>query len=458
MRFVLLLPLLLLPLMGTKLVPQSREQIRLSYAPLVREVAPAVVNVYAARAVERRRSPFRGDPFFERFFGGGGPPRERMSRSLGSGVVVDDRGTVVTNVHVVQGADVVRVATNDGREFAAELVLEDEASDIAVLRVEAPEGLSHLQLGDSDGLEVGDLVLAVGNPFGVGQTVTSGIVSGLARTQITRSVPGGASDFGYFIQTDASINPGNSGGALIGMDGRLVGINTAIFSRSGGSNGIGFAVPSNMVAVVLDSARKGLSAVERPVVGATFEAVTFELAQALGLDRPAGALVVDVEEGGPAAAAGLRAGDVILSVDDRPVQHLDALGYRLAVVGPGREVDLDVLSRNERRTVPITLGRETPAKPVAITGRSPFAGLTVAAATRSQRRRLRLNGPATVVTDVRPNSPAARAGFLSDDVILSVNEVAVEAPDVLQALGEIRSRLWRLDLLRDGRRLRSVIR
>ena len=221
-----------------KTVPSGRAEIDLSFAPLVRETAPAVVNVYAARAVPQRRSPFADDPFFSQFFGQRQEQmRPRMQASLGSGVILDTSGLVVTNNHVVENADEVKVSLSDGREFDTKVLLKDEKVDLAILKIQSDETFATLPLADSDELETGDLVLAIGNPFGIGQTVTNGIVSALARNHI------GVDDFGFFIQTDAAINPGNSGGALIDMKGRLVGVNTAIFSRSGGSNGIGFAIP-----------------------------------------------------------------------------------------------------------------------------------------------------------------------------------------------------------------------
>jgi len=237
--------------------------VTLSYAPVVQKVAPAVVNVYAAKVVENR-NPFFDDPFFRRFFGGeGGLPRERRQSSLGSGVIVDPSGLVVTNVHVIDGADEVKVALADKREFEAQIVLKDSRTDLAILRIkDSRERFPVVELGDSDNLQVGDVVLAIGNPFAVGQTVTHGIVSAVARTQV------GITDYQFFIQTDAAINPGNSGGALVDLSGRLIGVNTAIYSRSGGSQGIGFAIPVNMVRVVVASALGGGKFVKRPWLGA----------------------------------------------------------------------------------------------------------------------------------------------------------------------------------------------
>src|SRR6266702_708703 len=289
-------------------VPSSPADLPMSYAPIVQRVQPAVVNVYAAKMVQNR-NPLLDDPIFRRFFGVPGQQPEQMQRSLGSGVMVDASGLVVTNNHVIEGADQVKISLADKREFEAEIVLKDSRTDLAVLRVkDGKEKFATLDFANSDELLVGDVVLAIGNPFGVGQTVTHGIISALARTQV------GITDYQFFIQTDAAINPGNSGGALVDMTGRLAGINTAIFSRSGGSQGIGFAIPANMVRVVVASAKGGGSAVKRPWLGARLQSVTPEIAENLGLKRPTGALVASLTAGSPAARGGLKTGDLITSI------------------------------------------------------------------------------------------------------------------------------------------------
>src|ERR1700757_3482545 len=287
-------------------VPASPAELRLSYAPVVQRVHPAVVNVYAAKIVQNH-NPFLDDPIFRRFFGVPGGQQEQMQRSLGSGVMVDPSGLVVTNVHVIEGADEVKVSLADKREFEAEIVLKDPRSDLAVLRLKGVhEKFPTLDFANSDELQVGDVVLAIGNPFGVGQTVTHGIISALARTQV------GITDYQFFIQTDAAINPGNSGGALVDITGKLAGINTAIFSRSGGSQGIGFAIPANMVRVVVASAKSGGKAVKRPWLGADLQVVDTKIAEALGLRVPNGALVASVVPNSPAARAGLKSWDLIV--------------------------------------------------------------------------------------------------------------------------------------------------
>src|ERR1700674_2406965 len=262
-------------------VPPSSAEIRLSYAPIVQHGQPAVVNVYAAKMVQNR-NPLLDDPIFRRFFGVAGQQPEQVQRSLGSGVLVDAAGLVVTNNHVIEGADQVKVSLSDKREFEAEMVLKDSRSDLAVLRIKTyNERFPALEFADSDALQVGDIVLAIGNPFAVGQTVTHGIVSAVARTQV------GITDYQFSIQPAAAINPGNSAAALVDLAGRLVGINTAIFSRSGGSQGIGFAIPVNMVRGVLASAQGGSSVVRRPWLGAKLQAVTPDIAESLNLKRPA---------------------------------------------------------------------------------------------------------------------------------------------------------------------------
>ena len=314
-------------------LPDSAEQVRLSFAPVVRAVRPAVVNIFASGRRVERRTPFSGfpfldDPFFRRFFDFGDRRRQRAQNSLGSGVVVGTDGLIVTNHHVIENAGAIKVVLADRREFPAKVVASDERSDLALLRAELNgETLRPAVLGDSDGLEVGDLVLAIGNPFGVGQTVTSGIVSALARTGPSVRGPG------YFIQTDAAINPGNSGGALVNLSGEVIGVNTAIFSRSGGSHGVGFAIPSNLVRVMVGSARRGGRMV-RPWLGIESQPVTPDLAEAVGLSRPGGLLVKGARADGPFARAGGARGDVILSIDGHPVLDRAALRFRMTTLPP----------------------------------------------------------------------------------------------------------------------------
>ncbi|KQT83601.1 serine protease [Aurantimonas sp. Leaf443] len=436
-------------------VPQSRAEISLTFAPLVKATAPAVVNVYAARAVPTRRSPFADDPFFGRFFGDRFEQRPRMAASLGSGVIVDPSGLVVTNNHVVEDADTVKIAFGDGREMETEILLKDAKVDLAVLRIKGDGPFPALQLADSDRLEIGDLVLAIGNPFGIGQTVTNGIVSALARTHI------GVDDFGFFIQTDAAINPGNSGGALIDMAGKLAGINTAIYSRSGGSNGIGFAIPSNMVASFVRAAKAG-GRFERPFVGASFGSVTPDMAEALGLDRPTGVIVHGVTASGPAAKAGLEIGDVVLSLGGFPVDNPDVLDYRLAAAGVGSRAPLEVLRGSQKRTLQLSLEAppEEPARDKRkLAGDHPFDGATVLNLSPrvAQELDLPLEKTGVVVEAVGDRSYAARFGLRPRDIVVSLNGSPVSSTRELQADVE-RARSWRFEIERDGQRLTQVVR
>ncbi|MEQ1944386.1 DegQ family serine endoprotease [Mesorhizobium sp. VNQ89] len=436
-------------------VPFGREEMQLSFAPLVKETAPAVVNVYASKKPREARSPFEGDPFFEQFFGRQMRPREQ--NSLGSGVIVDASGLVVTNHHVIRGADEVKVAMSDGREFTSKVLLQDESLDLAVLKIDSPEPFPVVPIGDSDALQVGDLVLAVGNPFGVGQTTTSGIVSALARSHV------GVSDFGFFIQTDAAINPGNSGGALINMGGQLVGINTAIFSRSGGSIGIGFAIPSNMVRAVTQAAANGSDFFERPYIGADFEEVSAQIAEALAMPRPVGALVSSVEPDGPAAKGGLRAGDVVLSMNGGAIEHSDALAYRLATQSIDTTVELTVLSQGEEKTLTVQLIRApegAAAEPVTIRGRTPFAGAKVAELSPRLAQRLGLDADikGVAVVDIDGGSPAARFGFLPRDIVREINGEEIDTAAKLREIAESQSRWWRFTVERDGKLLRQTLR
>ena len=413
-------------------VPQSRGEIAASFSPVVRRAAPAVVNIYAKKVVARRRSLFANDPFFRRFFGDilQGRAAERIENSLGSGVIVDPSGVIVSNRHVVGGADEIRIVLQDRREFQAEVILSDEKSDLAVLRLDRAEGLPFLELRDSDTIEVGDLVLAIGNPFGVGQTVTSGIVSAPAR-------PGGRRGAGYFIQTDAAINPGNSGGALVDLNGRLVGVNTAILSRSGGSNGIGFAVPSNLVARAIENANRGLGVLDRPWLGLRGQEVTGEIAEALGLARPGGVLIDQLHPDSGFAAAGLRVGDVLAELNGEPVNALSELAFRAATIGAGRSVPLAYLRGGVERSSEIHLSRapeRPPREEIALDG--PFAGIAVANINPAviEERGLSLAAKGVFVTRVRGS--ARRFGLRPGDVLLSVNGKPVSHSAALPGLLE----------------------
>src|ERR1044071_7804286 len=435
--------------------PSSAAELRLSYAPIVQRVQPAVVNVYAAKVVQNR-NPLLDDPIFRRFFGVPGQQPEQMQRSLGSGVIVDAGGLVVTNVHVIEGADEVKVALADKREFEAVIVLKDKHSDLAVLRLkDAREKFPALEFANSDALQVGDVVLAIGNPFGVGQTVTHGIVSALARTQV------GISDYQFFIQTDAAINPGNSGGALVDMTGRLAGINTAIFSRSGGSQGIGFAIPANMVRVVVASAKSGGKAVKRPWLGTRLQAVTPDIAETLGLKLPNGALVANVAPNSPAARAGLKPSDLIVAVEGQQIDDPNAFDYRFATrqLGGSAQIDVQRGGKTVKLTVPLETAPDTGRDEIVIKSRSPFQGAKVANISPAIAEELRLdaNTEGVVVTELGEDSTAANVGFQKGDIIVAVNNQKIAKTSDLERATRETSRLWRIVVVRGGQQINVTL-
>ncbi|WP_342669906.1 DegQ family serine endoprotease, partial [Devosia elaeis] len=439
-------------------VPQDQAQVQLSFAPIVQAVSPSVVNVYATRIEQRAVSPFANDPFFSRFFGEQYfQTRPRESRSLGSGVVVDSSGVILTNSHVISGATDIRIALNDGREFAVDLVVEDQQTDLAVLRVRDANGVTFpaITFADSDALLVGDLVLAIGNPFGVGQTVTSGIVSALARTGVE------ASDYEFFIQTDAAINPGNSGGALVDMSGRLVGINTAIYSQSGGSVGIGFAIPANMARLVAEAGVSG-GEIVRPWFGAKLQAVTSDIASSLGMAAPHGAMITEIAPGGPAERAGFRSGDVILSVDGQRVDDPSAFNFRLATRPIGQTAELERLrgGATEAIAFPVEAAPQPAADAIAaISGNTRFAGVTVRQLdpALSEAKGLPYDARGVLVTAIEPGSPAEAMGLRIDDVILALNEIEISDAQAFQQLASQRVRTWQIILQRNGRVSRSIV-
>lgn len=406
-----------------RVVPASPAQLTLSYAPIVKQTAPAVVNIFTARLERPRRATM--DDFMRQYFGQAAP-QPRVQQSLGSGVIVGANGLIVTNNHVVAGADQILVALADRRQFPARLVFADARLDLALLRVDTGgAALPVVRMGDSDRAEVGDVTIAIGNPFGVGQTVTTGIVSGVARTGI------GVSDWQFFIQTDAAINPGNSGGALLDGAGRLIGINTAIFSPSGGSNGIGFAIPSKIVRVFLNAADKGK--LVSGWIGVEGEPLTADSARAAGLDRPGGLLVTGVAAGSPGAAAGIRVGDVLRTIDGKEVADGGQLRYSLATEGVGQSLDVVLVRGGAERRVVVTLAAppETPARQVTpLAGRSILNGVTVANLSPAYAQELGAGLPeeGVVVVSILGQAPAARLGFLKPgDIIEAVGGQAVRS-------------------------------
>lgn len=439
-------------------LPETRQEIKLSFAPVVAQATPAVVNIYASRVEQRRRNPLLDDPFFRQFFGDRGQfGQDRTQRSLGSGAIVSDDGLVVTNNHVIDGMTELRVALSDKREFEAKLILTDKRTDLAVLKIgDGKQKFPWLPFADSDALQTGDLVLAIGNPFGVGQTVTSGIVSALARTQV------GVGDISSFIQTDAAINPGNSGGALVDLDGKLAGINTAIFSQSGGSVGIGFAIPSNMVQAVVSSARAGSKSVTRPWFGADLQNVTVEIAESLGLKHPGGALVAGVAKGSPAAKAGIESGDLVTAVDGRPVDDVENFSFRFATRPVGGETTVTVQRQGKPRDVKVELAAapETPARDQrTIGGETPFAGATVVNLSPAVAEEMAVSSGlrGVAVVEVASGSIAERLGFQKGDVVRQVNDAKIASTRELErSASSYRSGYWKVTIERDGQLVTSV--
>ena len=444
-----------LPAMAEMRVPGTAVEITTGFVPVVRQAAPAVVNIYASRLVEGGRSPFMGDPFFERFFREFGPSRPRVQNSLGSGVILSEGGIVVSNYHVVGEATDIRVVLNDRREYAARVLLGDEESDLAILQVEDAPPLPALALRDSDSVEVGELVLAIGNPFGVGQTVSSGIVSGLARSGMAMG-----SARGYFIQTDAPINPGNSGGALMDVNGRLIGINTAILSRSGGSNGIGFAIPSDLVAQFVAQARAGKTAFERPWAGLAGQAVTPDMAEGLGLSRPEGLVISQVHPQSVFADA-LAPGDVVVAVDGAPVNSPAEMVYRLSLAGIGAEATVTRRREGQASDITVTLAAapEVPPRDRRVTGRAAaLPGVTLVTVNPGVIAELDLPLGSGGVLIEKPGPYGARAGLRAGDNLREIDGVVT--PDSATAAAALREagRVLVLGILRDGRSLSLRLR
>lgn len=422
----LALPALPMTVQAQSTVPSSQAQISLSFAPLVREAAPAVVNIYAKRVVQTRASPFASDPFFRDFFGDFGASRPQVQNSLGSGVILSSDGYVVSNYHVVGQATDIRVVLKDRREYTAEVVLGDEASDLAILRLNEADDLPFLSLRESDTVEVGELVLAIGNPFGVGQTVSSGIISGLARSG---KVTGNAR--GYFIQTDAPINPGNSGGALIGMDGALIGVNTAIVTRSGGSNGIGFAIPAALVDQFVTQARAGESQFQRPWAGMGGQTVDADLAGSLGLERPGGMAITQLQEGSPFAEVGLGVGDVIVAANGREVNSPSEMLYYMTIVGIGAEIEITAVRDGQQNSYTVAMigPPELPPREEVVLGERdvlPLLRLANVNPAVLSEYQLPILPQGVVVLDAGPYG--SRVGLQRGDLLREINGREITSP------------------------------
>ncbi len=438
-------------------IPRSQEQLQLSFAPLVKKVAPAVVNIYTKKIVVAQ-SPFMADPFFRNFFNDR-PMREHFEASLGSGVIVKPEGLIVTNAHVIDAAAEIVVVLADGREFPANLVLADKASDLALLKIDpAIEALPFVTLKPSESLEVGDLVLAIGNPFGVGQTVTSGIVSAQGRSSLD------INDFNFFIQTDAAINPGNSGGPLVAMDGTVVGINTAIFSRSGGSMGIGFAIPSEMVATIIAAEKNGNHGdmgIVRPWLGVSVQTINPEIAENLGLSRPGGALITGMHSLSPLLAAGAKIGDAVISVSRHSIRNAAEMKFRMATVPVGESAEFEILRDGKTLTLKV-LALAPPDNPplqeTVLRGSHMLNDVTIA----------NLNPRVALDWDVRGaeegvivlKTPRTRFRVVSPgDILLEINGSSMKTvTDAARALSDPSALSYALLVLSNGRVHEVIIR
>ena len=426
--------------------PSDATSLKLSFAPVVKKAVPAVVNISSKRVVRQQV-----DPFWEMF--GAGAPRERVEGSLGSGVIVRSDGVIVTNNHVIEGGQEITVSLSDRREFPAKVLLADPNADLAVLKIDAKD-LPVLPIDRGEDLQVGDLVLAIGDPFGVGQTVTNGIISALNRSDV------GSGSVSSYIQTDAAINPGNSGGALVDMDGDLIGVNSFIVSRSGSSSGIGFAIPGPVVRQVVDAALGGGRAVVRPWFGVMGQAVTSEMAGALGLDRPRGLLVGDVYPGSAAARAGLRQGDAVLSIDGQPVNDETSLSFRIGTHRAGDAVTVEYQRGGQLRTAKVTV--EPPLAVPArdqqlLQGRHPFDGATVINLSPAVAIELGVNpfAKGVMITEIR-SGLSANAGFRPGDLIRQIDGQTIDTVAQLRAALARSGRSWRVVIIRNGQPIEAA--
>jgi S1-C subfamily serine protease len=408
------------------------------------------VNIYAQRIIEERRSPFSRDPFFRDFFQNFGQLQPRVQNSLGSGVILSGDGYVVSNYHVVGRATDIRVVLHDGREISGNVILSDEDSDLAVLKLNTDEVLPHLDLRKSDTVEVGELVLAIGNPFGVGQTVTNGIISGLARTGIASG-----SAKGYFLQTDAPINPGNSGGALIDISGSLVGVNTSILSRSGGSNGIGFAIPADLIGQFLVQAKAGRSSFIRPWAGMRGQPITFEMAASLNLPAMSGMIISELHELSPFSKVGIGVGDIITKVDGLGINSPAEMLYRMSVAGIGTAVDISYLSKGITKSSKIDLV-EIPnlrVKEVTLGSEFIFMDLRISELTPEFQSKFGLSFSSTGLIVLAPGRIASRLGLRRGDLLREINGKSVDKiEDVTSAISSIKN-TGSITIIRSGRRV-----
>jgi len=418
-------------------------------APMLEQVTPAVVNIATESRSAASRNPLLDDPFFRRFFNVPDQPRERKAQSVGSGVVVDaQRGYVITNHHVIDGADKITITLRDGRQLNAKVIGSDSQSDVAVIQI-ASGNLTALPLADSDRLRVGDFVVAIGNPFGLGQTVTSGIVSALGRSGL------GIQGYEDFIQTDASINPGNSGGALVNLRGELVGINTAIIAPGGGNVGIGFTIPSNMVARLMKQIIEH-GTVRRGQLGVAVQDLTPELARAFNIPADQGAVIAQVSPRSAAARAGLKEGDVVLSINGRPIRDSSGLRNAMGLLEVGEAVRLEVMRDGKPLILNTKVGEYVPTQAEGAAINPRLAGVTF--------EDLGPNSPLSgrgvrgvVVARLAPKSPAARLGLQTNDVIVAVNRQPIASTDELRQIASQSDALI-LNLLRGQEELLLMLR
>lgn len=431
----------------TKQIPHKREERLLSYASVVKKVAPAVVSIYAFHRANRSSStsPFMDDPFFKQFFDRLQPEEEREQNALGSGVLVNRDGLILTNYHVIENADIIRVVLSNKQEYVAKLIVADRKTDLAVLQIEGND-FPFLNVSPQEDLEVGDIVLAIGNPFGVGQTVTTGIVSALARSQE------GISDYRSFIQTDAAINPGNSGGALVTTDGRLVGINTAIYSKTGGSIGIGFAIPTSLAIPVIKSVENGGN-IARPWLGVAVVPVDAEIAHALGLSHPYGALIENVYPDSPAEEAGLKVGDLVTTFDHKEIQDDASLDYQIAISPLGKTVDILIFRKGKEQKIPVVLKAplgDKSAKVLLIQGQNPLQGASLKTLSPALALELGLNPmqQGVIVTNVSPSGAGARLGIKPGDILETVNKKKVKTQEEAARILEESAPNWILGIRR----------
>ena len=435
----------------SKQVPHRREEVVLSYASVVKKVAPAVVNIYAFQdtKIDYPLSPFMEDPFFQQFFDNLNPDERNAQNSLGSGVIISSSGLVLTNYHVIENADIIRIALSNKKEYVAKLVTTDKKTDLALLQIEGGDDFPYLTISPQEDLEVGDIVLAIGNPFGVGQTVTSGIISALARSQE------GINDFRSFIQTDAAINPGNSGGPLVTTDGRLVGINTAIYSKTGGSMGIGFAVPTSLAIPIVKSIERG-GRITRPWLGIEVIPVDSDMAHDLGLSYPYGVLVQNIYPGGPADKAGIKKSDFIAFFDGKQISDDASLDYQVAISPLGKEVELILFRKGSEKKVLLPLEEPYKAKdprPLLIKGKNPLQGASLMDLSPALALEIGVNPmkQGVIISNIADTGAAAHLGLEPGDVLISINKKKISSKDEVMTLLKETAPDWTVHLLRKGK-------